>query len=30
VHTILQARNGGSPEPFDGAAEPWFDSLDAS
>jgi hypothetical protein len=25
----LQARNGGAPEPFDGVAELWFDSLDA-
>jgi uncharacterized protein (TIGR02118 family) len=29
VHAILQGRNGGSPEPFDGVAELWFDSLDA-
>jgi hypothetical protein len=25
----LQARNGGSPEPYDGVAELWFDSPDA-
>jgi uncharacterized protein (TIGR02118 family) len=29
VHAILQGRNGGSPEPFDGVAELWYDSLDA-
>lgn len=28
LHTALQARNGGSPEPFDGIAELWFDSLE--
>ena len=28
VHVLLQGRNGGSPEPFDGVAELWFDSLD--
>jgi uncharacterized protein (TIGR02118 family) len=28
VHALLQGRNGGSPEPFDGVAELWFDSLD--
>lgn len=28
LHAALQARNGGSPEPFDGIAELWFDSLD--
>ena len=27
VHALLQGRNGGSPEPFDGVAELWFDSL---
>ena len=25
VHAAMQARNGGSPEPFDGVAELWFD-----
>lgn len=25
VHAAFQARNGGSPEPFDGVAELWFD-----
>ena len=29
VHALLQGRNGGSPAPFDGVAELWFDSLDA-
>jgi uncharacterized protein (TIGR02118 family) len=29
VHAGLQARNGGSPEPFDGVAELWFESLEA-
>ena len=29
LHAVFQARNGGSPEPFDGVAELWFDSLDA-
>ena len=29
VHALLQGRNGGSPEPYDGVAELWFDSLDA-
>ena len=29
VHALLQGRNGGSPEPFDGVAELWFDALDA-
>ncbi|MDX2378369.1 MAG: EthD domain-containing protein [Acidimicrobiia bacterium] len=28
VHEALQARNGGSPEPFDGVAELWFDSTE--
>lgn len=28
LHQVLQARNGGSPEPFDGVAELWFDSLE--
>jgi uncharacterized protein (TIGR02118 family) len=28
LHAALQARNGGAPEPFDGVAELWFDSLD--
>jgi uncharacterized protein (TIGR02118 family) len=29
LHEALRARNGGSPEPYDGVAELWFDSLDA-
>lgn len=29
LHAGLQGRNGGSPEPFDGVAELWFDSLDS-
>lgn len=29
LHEALQARNGGSPEPYDGVAELWFDSTDA-
>ena len=29
LHAAFQARNGGSPEPFDGVAELWFDSLEA-
>jgi len=28
LHEALQGRNGGSPEPFDGVAELWFESLD--
>lgn len=28
LHAALQARNGGSPDPFDGIAELWFDSLE--
>ena len=28
LHRAFQARNGGAPEPFDGVAELWFDSLD--
>ena len=28
LHSAFQARNSGSPEPFDGIAELWFDSLD--
>lgn len=28
LHAALQKRNGGSPEPFDGVAELWFDSLE--
>lgn len=28
LHRSLQARNGGAPEPYDGVAELWFDSLD--
>ena len=26
---VFQRRNGGSPEPYDGVAEIWFDSLEA-
>jgi len=29
VNPVFQERNGGSPEPYDGVAEVWFDSLDA-
>lgn len=29
LHDALRARNGGAPEPFDGVAELWFDSLEA-
>lgn len=29
LHAALQQRNGGSPDPFDGVAELWFESLDA-
>lgn len=28
LHAAFQARNGGSPAPFDGIAELWFDSLE--
>lgn len=28
LHRSLQARNGGAPEPYDGVAELWFDSLE--
>lgn len=28
LHKAFQRRNGGSPEPYDGVAELWFDSLD--
>lgn len=28
LHQAFQKRNGGAPEPFDGVAELWFDSLD--
>jgi uncharacterized protein (TIGR02118 family) len=28
LHRALQSRNGGAPEPYDGIAELWFDSLD--
>ena len=28
LHGALQARNGGSPPPFDGIAEVWVDDLD--
>lgn len=29
LHAAYRARNGGSPEPFDGVAELWFDDLDS-
>lgn len=29
LHDGLQARNGGSPPPFDGIAQVWIDDLDA-
>ncbi|MGI9597042.1 MAG: EthD domain-containing protein [Acidimicrobiales bacterium] len=28
LHQAFQARNGGAPEPYDGIAELWFDSVD--
>jgi uncharacterized protein (TIGR02118 family) len=28
LHSRLQARNGGSPEPFDGIAELWYDPAE--
>ncbi len=28
LHDAFRNRNGGAPEPFDGVAELWFDSLD--
>lgn len=28
LHRAFQQRNGGAPEPFDGVAELWFESLD--
>jgi uncharacterized protein (TIGR02118 family) len=28
LHASLRNRNGGAPEPYDGVAELWFDSLD--
>jgi uncharacterized protein (TIGR02118 family) len=28
LHSAFRKRNGGAPEPFDGVAELWFDSLD--
>ena len=28
LHQAMQRRNGGSPEPFDGIAEIWVDSVD--
>lgn len=28
LHDAFRRRNGGSPEPFDGVAELWFDSLE--
>lgn len=29
LHAALQARNGGAPEPYDGIAEVWVDSVEA-
>lgn len=29
LHDAFRRRNGGAPEPFDGVAELWFESLDA-
>jgi hypothetical protein len=29
LHEAFQKRNDGSPEPFDGVAELWFDDLDS-
>lgn len=29
LHAALRRRNGGSPEPFDGVAQLWFDDLEA-
>lgn len=29
LHAAFRARNGGSPEPFDGVAELWWDSLES-
>jgi uncharacterized protein (TIGR02118 family) len=28
LHAAMQRRNGGSPEPYDGIAEIWVDSVD--
>ena len=28
MHDAMRARNGGAPEPFDGVAELWWNSLD--
>jgi hypothetical protein len=28
LHKALQNRNGGAPEPYDGVAELWFNSVD--
>ncbi|MEL6981290.1 MAG: EthD domain-containing protein [Actinomycetota bacterium] len=28
LHAAMQRRNGGSPDPFDGIAEIWVDSID--
>ena len=28
LHRAFQGRNGGAPEPFDGVAELWFDSVE--
>ena len=28
LHDAFRERNGGAPEPYDGVAELWFDSLD--
>lgn len=29
LHEAYRARNGGAPEPFDGIAEIWFDSMES-
>jgi uncharacterized protein (TIGR02118 family) len=29
LHAALRRRNGGAPEPWDGVAELWFDSVEA-
>ena len=29
LHQAFRARNGGSPEPYDGVAELWFDDLES-
>lgn len=29
LHEAMRSRNGGAPEPFDGVAELWFDTLES-